>query len=838
MHQECILCKLHRSSAQPVKYRGNLESPVVLVGEAPGRDEDESGEPFVGRAGQVLEEALQAVQFPVEPLVTNAVRCRPPGNAKPTKGEIVTCATNYMFPLIQAHPRKVVVAMGRTAWAALNPIPQRSGMSTKSIRQINGTILWQPDVSAWLVPTYHPAAGFYNPAAHTPMVEALRLTGEVYQHGVNELDIQYVSIDQKETAIAAIDSIPDGSLVTFDIETMGLNPLKHGITMMAFYYSHDEPAIVIDNFPEIESPEFWDALERLFLRCKVVGHNIKFDGEFIYVKSGKRKVFLYGWAGCTMIEHYLTDENMPHGLKALSSLMLRIASYEEDMLKQAADKPNLEFNQEWMQFPVQRTILYIPKAAVRRYNAADVFCTFEVKHRNDKALKEQNLGYVYESISLPLVPILAKAELRGTLFDVEWGRAYNSYLKSKEDALGKLFRDIDVNPLSHHQVYKLLFTNWNLPTDGLERAKKTRKVSVGESNLRICASRVKDEEQKLWFRRILLARGINKTRSTYLGQIFGSLDENNAIHTHYLVAPAPEEFEDTVDAGGTVSGRLSSVNPNLQNIPPIIKPLFLARPGFVIVDVDYKQTEMKGLALYSDDSALLEAVHSVDPHNAMVRNVWPDKYGHLTDEQIKAELEDVRTEAKTGVYRTMYGGGPVGMARQLGITVEEAQEIQRQLFAAMPEAVRWIDNTKRFVEEHGYVFGYHGRRRRLPTIWSDDDYVRETSFKQAVNSPIQGLGAEITYLGMIQVDNWLIQEKLDDMIFLLLTTHDSATYEVHESVLEKFLANLDELMTITLKTVSGRDVRFNIDYHVGNRWKGEPSLADLSDYLEKESLIQ
>jgi DNA polymerase-1 len=222
----------------------------------------------------------------------------------------------------------------------------------------------------------------------------------------------------------------------------------------------------------------------------------------------------------------------------------------------------------------------------------------------------------------------------------------------------------------------------------------------------------------------------------------------------------------------------------------------------------------------------------------MLRRIWPEEYGHLSDEEIKAEFQTKRTHAKTALFRTMYGGGPVGMARQLGITEADARAIQEQLFRNAPLVMACIERFKQDAYTQGYVQGYTGRRRRLPNIYSPRPYDREVAERQAVNSPIQGLGADVTYMGEIKMEQWLRGVGLDALVTLLLTVHDSALYEVHDSVLERFAEAAPGVMLIRIPSAGTQEfVEFTVDVSVGKRWKGEPSLEALDVYVRTEATL-
>jgi len=848
MQTECTACSLHEDASCIVGSKGNPAAPLVLVGMAPGGEEDKSGIPFVGPAGAQLEHVVQEVFGTDRPdiLYCNVVCCRPPNNRAPSRAEAGTCSSLRLIPLLHQHPRKLVVALGNVAWAAIRPLAQTTQKS-RGIKSLNGAVLRHPDLDCWAGVTYHPAATLHDINTLEPMKAAFRRFRALLDGNVPTMDTDFELLDSLEGAVAALDNIGAGPCV-LDVETTGLDPRQNQITLIAVNSKHHP--VIIDwariyraywERGEAQAclDQMGDALARLFSRAGMIGHNAKFDAEFLYTTFRRDEVLT--WSDDTMIQHYLLDENSGHGLKPLAGQYLNAPDWEAEMQAKAFEKvPRGELEtKHWSPIPVDKALRWIPTTDLAQYAAHDAEATLRLHERFTPELVEQGLESVYRDISIRLIPHLAAAEMRGMLIDVVLANEYRAALVRAEDRYVDTFRErfgADFNPHSTAQIRELLFETWAIPAyHGLDTT-PTGKVSVGEPNLRVIASQTSDTALVGWLQAILYVRKVRKFRGTNIDGTLSEMDAENTVHTHFLQCPAIDEMEK--EEGGTVTGRLSSTRPALQNIPAIMCPIFIARPGFVFIEADFSQTEVRMWALLSDDDVLVRVVQADDVHCMMLRETRPD-LASLSDEQIKADYPNERTKAKHSTFAAIYRASPATVAARLGVSEQAAIEFIQAIEGRFVVGMKWIHGTVEFCRKHGYVRSYTGRRRRLPAIKHAVAGIRQEAERQGVNAPVQAGGADVCYTGMLQLADWLADRQLTlgGKVFIVNTVHDSILLEVAEEHAEGIAAELPAILHQDYATASGRSVPFPAEIKVSKRWKGEPDLKALGEYLAKETAL-
>jgi len=865
MHTACDSCSLHKTATQIVRPRGPVSAPVVLVGEAPGADEDAQGVPFIGPAGQRLEQILRTVggifadvgKPDSGPLICNAVQCRPPGNRTPTPREIKACVATHVHKVLTAHPRKLVVALGSTAWKFLSPHAWERDIPHPSIRTINGIISEHP-AYGHVMATFHPSAALRSEVYHQPLVDALFRAKQFLEGHVFRPKYEVDYIDTLARANQAIHAIPDGSDVYLDVETTGLNPLKDALTMFAIRVKGHSVVHVI-NWAKIyrELPQGALSTMRVFLiqlfqRCRLHNQNWKFDAKFLY-RTFHHRVFLDGWWGDPMVKHFLIDENSGHGLKSRAALDLGALDWDGAMHQRLQAKPTDDTN-DWLPFPItlgqgknRRSLLrWIRGPELAEYAAADVVMTDHLDTMYDSQMEEECVQHTYWRITRPIISMLARAELRGIQIDREGLQQYREELVAQLHWCNQQWERIKpgFNFNSDAQIRHLLFDQLRLPQDPELERTDTGKISIASDNLHHLARVTDNEVARQWIRILLRSRVVHKLLNTYVIPFGQQLDEYGILRGSFIICPSAEHWRGGDDAkGGTVTGRLSSANPNLQNIPDIMRGLFIARDGYQLLDADISQTEVRGWALLSDDPALLQVVASEDVHCGMARMIWPE-LANCSDQEIKTQHAAKRKIAKTIVFAAIYQASPGRLAIQAGISVEDAKKLIVLLQERFTRGWRWIQEVQTFVQKHGYIASYFGRRRRLPDVWNGNEGVRARTLRQAVNSPVQGLGADVCYLAGIGGLRWLQERgfhtgEVDSPVCELLTVHDSWLFEVREDLVPHIAPHWAEVLTQTYKTSSGADVRFPADVKLGRRWKDQwedlpiPSVEALRAHINK-----
>ena len=443
--------------------------------------------------------------------------------------------------------------------------------------------------------------------------------------------------------------------------------------------------------------------------------------------------------------------------------------------------------------------------AQREVGAADLARFFDVVSALEKKLNTGKLRFIYEDLEMPLAPILAEMEERGIAVD----RKFLAALGKRVDArLGALTKKIHAdagesfNIGSPQQLSRILFEKLGIKTLGLRKTDKGGVISTRESELE------KLRSTHPIIASVLDHRELMKLKGTYIEALPALVGEKTGrIHT-------------TFNQVGTATGRLSSANPNLQNIPILsevgreIRKAFVAAPGFALASFDYSQIELRVAAHLAEDEKMIEAFHKgVDVHRMTAAEVYNVALDKVTP--------DLRRAAKTLNFGILYGMGPNALAEATGMTRDEARRFIDEYFRDFAGIRDYIERTKRFVAEQGYVETLFGRRRWIPEIHSSNWQLRREAERMAVNMPVQGTATgDIIKLAMIAVDGWIKKEKLAEEVRMLLQVHDELVFEIKAAAVKKAVPKIRELMesAVSLKVPLVADVK------VGPNW-GEQEVV-------------
>jgi DNA polymerase-1 len=403
---------------------------------------------------------------------------------------------------------------------------------------------------------------------------------------------------------------------------------------------------------------------------------------------------------------------------------------------------------------------------------------------------------VAQDIEWPVIPVLARMEYEGIELDT-------AYLKEMADRVGDMvldleqqiygFADKEFNIASPSQLADVLFEDLKLP------AKFIKKGKTGYSTAASELDKLRGEHPIIDL--ITSFREVTKLKNTYIDTLPKQVDENSRLHTTFNMAVAP-------------TGRLSSVDPNLQNIPVRtdlgreIRTAFVAAPEHVLISADYSQFELRLAAYLSKDEVLIDQFNrDVDVHTATAALV----YGR----EIEDVTKNMRRDAKAVNFGIMYGLSAHGLVRQTGMTYEAAKKFIDKYFEVRPTLLAYIESVKEQAKKKGYVETLYGRRRPTPEVNSPNFVVREAGYRAAVNMPLQGSAADIMKMSMIAVQN-----KLDELATgedepkILLQIHDSILVECIESQAEK----VAKLIKETMENVVKLDIKLTVDTAIGKNW--------------------
>ncbi|MGJ7251756.1 DNA polymerase I [Morganella morganii] len=571
----------------------------------------------------------------------------------------------------------------------------------------------------------------------------------------------------------------------FDTETDSLDNLSARLVGMSFAAKAGHAAYVPIGHDYLDAPD--QLLTEQVLRVmkpiledekiRKIGQNLKFD-RGIMENYG---VELRGIAFDTMLESYVL--NSVAGRHDMDSLADRHLNYKTTTFEDIAGKgkKQLTFNQ-------------IPLEEAANYAAEDADITLLLHQALYPQLEaEKSLLHVYQDIEMPLVPVLSRMERTGVLIDANVLAAQSVQLTARLDELEKQAFAIageEFNLSSPKQLQTILFEKLNLPV-----VKKTP-GGAPSTNEEVLEELADNHELP---RVILEHRSLSKLKTTYTDKLPLMVDpKTRRVHTSYHQAV-------------TATGRLSSRDPNLQNIPVRtdegrrIRQAFIARDGYCIMAADYSQIELRIMAHLSQDKGLLKAfAEGKDIHRATAAEVFGVPLDEVTADQ--------RRSAKAINFGLIYGMSAFGLARQLGIPRGEAQRYMDLYFERYPGVLEYMARTREHAAEKGYVETLEGRRLWLPEINSRNGMRRKAAEREAINAPMQGTAADIIKKAMIAVDDWLQKENIDAL--MIMQVHDELVFEVRKEQQTEMAEKIRGLMEAAMKL----DVPLKVEAGVGANW--------------------
>jgi DNA polymerase-1 len=448
----------------------------------------------------------------------------------------------------------------------------------------------------------------------------------------------------------------------------------------------------------------------------------------------------------------------------------------------------------------QVTMREVPIERVAEYACEDADCTWRLRKCFEPDLALAGVDRLFREVEMPLLPVLARMERAGIRVDVEALLRMSASLDARAKALEAEIHAAagePVNLRSNGQIGVLLFERLRLhEVAGRRRARRTEKGTGYSTDERTLAELAEAHPIP---RKLLEWRAVTKLKSTYV----------DALPAY--VHPRTGRVHTTFHPTGAATGRLSSSDPNLQNIPirgeegRAMRSAFVAEPGHELLSADYSQVELRLLAHLADDPGLRAAFASgEDVHRATASRVFGVAPAEVTPE--------LRGRAKAVNFGVVYGMGAQALAQNTGVTFEEAEAFIDAYFRAYPNVLAWEERTIGEARRRGYVTTLLGRRRPIPEITSDDSRMRSAAERVAVNTPIQGTAADMIKIAMISIDRRLAQEGLRTR--MLLQVHDELVFEVPDG--EK--ARVSELVATEMAGALDLSVPVVVDVGVGATW--------------------
>lgn len=603
---------------------------------------------------------------------------------------------------------------------------------------------------------------------------------ESNKDSLNDSKSIYQRIESFKELKLLVEKMMKQEIVAFDTETEGLNALETDIVGISFSWQKGIGYYLpIKNNKSVHEKSF-EILKPFFESTEIikVGHNIKFDIQVLHKYNVKVSSPIYD----TMVAHYLINPDMRHNLDTLSESYLNYSPISIESLIGKKGKNQISMRD-----------VSIDK--ITDYASEDADITLQLKSIFDKEIEVNNLGKIFYDIEIPMINVLSEMETEGIKIDISFLEKLD---KEFEEDLEKLKKEIfkksgeEFNLNSPKQLGEILFDKLKLVSK--PKKTKTGQYSTSEEVLSSLANDHKIIED------ILEWRSLDKLQNTYVKSLPNEVSSlTNRVHS---------SFNQTV----TTTGRLSSNNPNLQNIPirtangQKIRRAFIPRDSdYILMAADYSQIELRVIASMSNEENMIDAfVNNQDIHTMTASKIYNVDPENVTREQ--------RGNAKTVNFGIIYGVSAFGLSQQTDLNRSESKVMIDNYFLNYPGLKKYMSDQIDFARNNGYVETIMGRRRYLQNINSQNNMLRSGAERNAINAPIQGSAADIIKIAMININSELKKQSLKSK--MLLQVHDELVFDVHKSEKDQ----IKDIVKTTMESAVKLKVPLKIDLEFGKNW--------------------
>ncbi|MBD3268528.1 hypothetical protein GF373_17810 [bacterium] len=727
---------------------------VVIVGEAPGATEVQQKTPFVGPSGQVLQRVLDTFGC-TSAWITNVVACHPPANK--FDDDAAKCCHQRLIEEIKMRNPRVILALGGSAAEAL--LGAGPGITKR-----RGIMAHSEELDLPVMPTVHPAYVLRRPTVWRDFVvdvrKALRpqKATETEEHeGPDHWGVAFTAEEQLKTIDHFLTGPED---VVYDLETTGFDPRNDRI--VAIVLANKSRAADVLYGEMLYDPQVKQALHNLFTSKRMIGHNQKFDNRFLLQQLG----LFAPPAWDTMLGSYALDERRGHhGLKLIAMRTFGAPDWEEPL---HATMEELEIS----------SYGDVPPHELAEYAAWDGDYTFRLYLQQMDTFEDfPAQKELVEDLLLPASSALAEVENRGMLVDkekvIETTREFERKIRELKKKLRHLSEDPELNPNSPQQVAHIMYDKLGLP----EYQGRTTKKEVLE----------RFKKKSPFCRMMLDYRYLYKRWSTDCKGIAKQIEDDGRVRTNFLLH-------------GTRTGRLSSTNPNLQNVPwqpTTIRSFFIVPEDKIMVDIDFSQAELRILGYLAQEPFFIEAYQEGrDIHDEVAAMLFGKDFTKYQ-----------RTMGKSFSFGLIYGRGASAIAAEYGMSVHQAERLMERFMGRIPQARKWIAKQHRLVREQGYLETLYGRRRRFPLITSR---LEDSIMRQAQNFPVQSIASDLTLETLIAMN--------DAGMEVISTVHDSIMLECDPGELKDILVESQRITRRIAENRIGDQVPFPIEAAVGRAW--------------------
>ncbi len=595
---------------------------------------------------------------------------------------------------------------------------------------------------------------------------------------VNDTEHEYIRVDTDSDLEKLVETLSKYDNICFDTETTSLDALNAELVGISFSVEKGKAWYIPVPKNREEVSKVLNIFKPLFENEAIAktGQNIKYDIHILNNYGVDIKGKLYD----TMIAHYLISPDQKHNMDFLAQYYL---NYSPISIETLIGKGK-----------AQKSMRDVPIDKVTEYAAEDADITWQLKNLIFAELEEKELSELYWRIEEPLIRVLAAMERRGIYLDVDIINSFTDDLRKDviklEEEVRNLAEEPELNVSSPKQLGVILFEKLEL--DAKAKKTKTKQYSTSEETLQ----KLKDKHPII--EKILEFRGVKKLLTTYIEPLPALVNGDDKIHTSYNQAVA-------------ATGRLSSTNPNLQNIPIREDRGMKVREAFVpgvectLLSADYSQIELRIMAHMSGDENLIAAFkEGRDIHTATAAKIFGKTHEEVT--------RDERSKAKTANFGIIYGISAFGLSQRLNISRKEAKELIDGYFASFPKVKEYMNNCIEIARKKEYVETIYGRKRVLRDINSRNAIVRGVAERNAINAPIQGTAADIIKLAMINVRKRILSDGLKSG--MVLQVHDELILDVYNDEIDI----VKDIVVTEMQNVADLKVPLDVDFGIGKNW--------------------
>ncbi len=596
---------------------------------------------------------------------------------------------------------------------------------------------------------------------------------------LKDVNHNYKLVENEKDAEELYDFLRTNEILVLDTETTSTNPIDAELVGLSFAVKENEAFYVAIPSDRQEAKKYVNIFKPLYENPKIlkIGQNIKYDLEVLRNYGVELKGALWD----TMIAHYLIQPELRHNMDYMAETLLNYKTIHIDELIGPKGKN-------------QKSMRDLPPTLVYEYACEDADVTLKLKNVLEPKLKESGVEHLFYDIEMPLVPVLAEMEMNGVCIDTdslnETSKIFTNRMQELEQRIYELAGE-QFNIASPKQVGDILFGKMKI----IDKPKKTKTGQFVTNEEVLMQLKHKNEIVE----DILNHRGLKKLLGTYIDALPKLINPRTGhIHT---------SFNQTI----TATGRLSSSDPNLQNIPirgedgKEIRKAFIPEPGCLFFSADYSQIELRVMAHLSQDENMMNVFREgKDLHAATAATIYKKDINDVS--------RDERTKSKRANFGIIYGITVFGLAERLDIARDEAKQLIDGFFQTFPQVHQYMEASKQKAREKGYAETVFHRRRYLPDINSHNATVRNFAERNAINAPIQGSAADIIKVAMIRIFNRFKAEGIRSK--MILQVHDELNFSVYPEEKE----NVERIVIEEMQNAFPLSVPLVADSGFGQNW--------------------